>query len=278
MSRIVAVACWSGAFVVFFAGAAFAADRVLDQTTCEDNATWGNSSLLSNGSWNSATNTCTVDFFRIRSGDQLVIPSGTTLANSPLSHNFVEGSVINNGTVSLVAAQFSIRNSGSFVNNGTFSTSLGIFIFDSGSIVNNSFVDAESVNLQSGGVFDNYGSVTLHQLYINESGSGGAVFTNYCGSDFTADIFVGDLPVFETCSEPTTTTSTTIPTSSTTIGNTTTTLTGPTTTAEVSPISQTLPLTGSDNPHSTALFAMLLISVGLLALIFSASRTRQDVE
>jgi hypothetical protein len=182
--------------VLFGECVALAEERVLNEDTCEDSEPWGEfHSRLVEGSWDTASNTCTftidpsspVTTDRVLIGplDRLTIPFGTTLKYTGKAPFMIEsGSVVNYGTIDGLGSSNQLQVSvwGRVVNHGVVSVRLANF-------------GSKDSNLGHAGFFDNYGSFTISERLWNLDGD----IVNFCRSMFSAKAIVGNPPINEPC-------------------------------------------------------------------------------
>ena len=129
-----------------------------------------------NGTWNAAATTCTVSgFASIGPGSTLTVPLGTTLADTSPTYPF--------------------DNDGTIVNSGAIEACLWND-FGTGATQNQTSATFEIAPLAScrssehevyiGGSFSNRGTYTNSGTLVVDGFHGGATFTNFCGSIYTA--------------------------------------------------------------------------------------------
>jgi len=128
------------------------------------------------GTWNPVTSTCTVTgMANVQVGSTLTVPTGTTLSDTSATFPFGNnGSVVNDGTVD--ACYWNDVGKGLTTNATTGTFTVGVF----GSC------HASEHEVYVGGQFQNYGVYANTGTLVVDGYLGGAQFTSYCGSTYSA--------------------------------------------------------------------------------------------
>jgi hypothetical protein len=182
VTRLLAFVAVLATVLVLGAGVALAGDTfTLDEDFCTGPIP-NRSSYILGSAWDNATKTCTGDYGQVTDGDELTIPSGTSLA---LNFDFdvvFDASVINHGDM-YMGSELGFLFGSTFENHGSVT------------VVER--VGTGSVATCCGSV-DNYGSITT----LGEVTNPGDAFVNRCGSYFSAGEVMGFPTIEEPCPWP----------------------------------------------------------------------------
>jgi hypothetical protein len=154
----------------------------LDEDFCTAGPNPNSSSYISGGTWDNATKTCTGDIGQVIDGDELAIPSDTSLVIATDFDVVFDAGVVNHGDMYL-GSELSFLFGSTFENHGSVT------------VVER--LGTGSASTCCGSV-DNYGSITT----LGEVTNLGDAFLNRCGSYFSAGEVIGFPTIEEPCPWP----------------------------------------------------------------------------